>query len=318
MKLPADGILDVCLFGGDMWVEAFTRIHRVPVAKKLLVFVILAGLYAWFVDWLTESENVAKSVIDAIHSASFGSMILGVLLVFRTNSANDRWWEARKLWGQLVNDTRNLSMKVKSYVALDEQDVADFRKLVISFPFALREHLRAGIALNKIPGFEESTDYPAHVPAYIAECIFQLMKEWRNKGKIDGFEMMQLDVHARSFMDICGACERIKNSPIALSYRAILRQGVALNILSIPWYFANDCHSWTIVITCLVAYFMVGLELIAEDIEEPFGQGGDNLPLEQISRNIELSVVEILGKPDFHPDSSVLEAARVIEIAEPI
>lgn len=300
-----------------MWVEAFTRIHKVPVARKLVVFVAMAGLYAWFVDWFTETESVAKSVIDAIHGASFGSMILGVLLVFRTNSAYDRWWEARKLWGQLVNDTRNLSMKVKSYVALDEQDMADFRKLVISFPFALREHLREGVALNKIPGFEGATDFPAHVPAYIAESIFQLMKEWRIKNKIDGFEMMQLDAHARSFMDICGACERIKSSPIALSYRAILRQGVALNVLSIPWYFANDCHAWTVLITCVVAYFMIGLELIAEDIEEPFGEGGDNIPLEQISRNIELSVIEILGKPDFHPNSFRMEKAILIERAEP-
>ncbi len=286
-----------------MWVQVFTRIHRIPVAPKLFAFVALVALYAWAVDWYTATETVAKGVIDAIHSASFGSMIFGVLLVFRTNSAYDRWWEGRKLWGQLVNDTRNLSMKVKSYVRLEEHDVTDFRRLVISFPFALREHLRGGVTLNKVPGFEESTDFPSHVPAYIAESVFQLMKEWRTLGKIDGFEMLQLDNHARAFMDICGACERIKSSPIALSYRAILRQGVALNVLSIPWYFAGDCHSWTILITCVAAYFMIGLELIAEDIEEPFGTGGDNLPLEKICQTIELSVIEILGKPDFHPSS---------------
>lgn len=293
-----------------MWVQVFTRIHKVPVFKKLFAFVAIAAIYSWAVDWFTETETLAKGVIDSIHSAALGSTLFGVLLVFRTNSAYDRWWEGRKLWGQLVNDTRNLSMKVKSYVKLSEQDMADFRRLVISFPFALREHLRGGIRLNQVPGFEDTQDFPAHVPAYIAESVFQLIKEWRVLGKIDGFEMMQLDAHARAFMDICGACERIKNSPIALSYRAILRQGVALNILSIPWYFADDCHHWTVLITCVAAYFMIGLELIAEDIEEPFGSGGDNLPLEKICQTIELSVIEILGKPDFHP-SSVINPVEV-------
>lgn len=298
-----------------MWVQVFTRIHKIPVTRKLFAFVALVAVYAWAVDWYTESESVAKGILNAIHSAAFGSMILGVLLVFRTNSAYDRWWEGRKLWGQLVNDTRNLSMKVKAYVRMEEQDVADFRRLVISFPFALREHLRGGIRLNQVPGFEDTQDFPAHVPAYIAECVYQLIKEWRTMGKIDGFEMMQLDAQARAFMEICGACERIKNSPIALSYRAILRQGVALNILSIPWYFADDCHAWTVLITCVAAYFMIGLELIAEDIEEPFGTGGDNLPLEKICQTIELSVIEILGKPDFHPSSTLAPAPHVPELA---
>lgn len=295
------------------WVTVFTRIHQVPVSKKLAMYLVILGLYAWGVD-VAESD-LLKGIVSATSGAVYGSLIMGVLLVFRTNSAYDRWWEGRKLWGQLINESRNLSLKMKAYAHVTPSELADFGRLQSAFAFALMKHLRDEPGLNKIPGFENAPEDPAHAPAYITDLMFQRIRVWRDQGKIDGFGLMQIDPHVRALMDICGACERIKNSPIALSYRAIIRQGIGLNLLGLPWYLAPDCQIWTVPVTLVAAYFMIGLELIAEDIEEPFGHGDDNLPLDKLCQTIDASVHQILVEPlpTVIPDPSTFPVLEAVE-----
>ena len=149
---------------------------------------------------------------------------------------------------------------------------------------------------------------PRHVPFYIADQVYKHVLDMQRSGTIDSIEQLQLDRHIRSFMDICGSCERIRNSPVALSYRQILRHGIALNIFGLPWYLAPDFHLWTIPIVVTAAYFMIGLELIAEDIEEPFGHADDNLPLERYCKTIEESVIDMVEQHD--PGSFVVSASH--------
>ena len=99
----------------------------------------------------------------------------------------------------------------------------------------------------------------------------------------------------RGFMDICGACERIKSSPLVLSYRAFIRQGIAINLAAVPWYTATTLPlHWALPIIIFASYFLIGLELIAEDIEDPFGYDGDDLPLDTICDKIRLVVGQIM------------------------
>ncbi|MBX9724549.1 MAG: hypothetical protein K2X81_24290, partial [Candidatus Obscuribacterales bacterium] len=93
-----------------------------------------------------------------------------------------------------------------------------------------------------------------------------------------------------------GGCERIKNSPIAVSYRAFMRQGILLNLIMIPWILDTTYSLlWCLPIILVGTYFMIGLELIAEDIEEPFGKDGDDLPLDSICGTIRGTVTDILS-----------------------
>jgi ion channel-forming bestrophin family protein len=123
-----------------------------------------------------------------------------------------------------------------------------------------------------------------------------LLADWHQRKLIDSVLYLSLDHHARALMDICGSCERIKSSPIAVSYRAFMRQGIALNLLAWPWYLTGEYNWWWSLPPILIgAYFLIGIELIAEDIEEPFGYEGDDLPLDNLCANIKKSVGRIMN-----------------------
>jgi putative membrane protein len=209
-------------------------------------------------------------------TAALNVIVLGVLLAFRNTQAYDRWWEGRKLWGQLINDSRNLMLKVKAHPNLTADDRAAVGGRVAAFAVALKGHLRT------------DAPPPAHEPLRLAGEVYQHLLEWRRAGKLADTDLLLFDPHARGLMDVSGACERIKNSPVPLSYRALLRHGLVLYLASTPWFIADQMHFWAIPVMALLAYFLLGIELTAEDVEDPFGTDGDDLALaaycETISR----------------------------------
>ncbi|HET6573703.1 MAG TPA: bestrophin family ion channel, partial [Fimbriiglobus sp.] len=229
-------------------------------------------------------------------SAVLNALILGVLLNFRNREAYDRWWEARKLWGQLVNDSRNLCLKTVSLPGLSPDDCARLGRLVVGFAAAMKDHLRGSAALQRVPGFEKETAEPDHVPLYLAGRLIELLRGWRAEGKLTDYDLLLLDPHARAPMDICGACERIKTTPMPLSYRSLLRHGLVLYLLSTPWLVGDQLVWWAVPVVALLGYFLLGIELTAEDVEEPFGRDGDDLALAAYCDTIRRSVDEVLGQ----------------------
>lgn len=277
------------------WVESISAFHRVPVFKQVTIVLIPYALYATLV-YLLDLFAVGEWLSIRSNFHALLGTVLGLLLVFRTNTAYDRWWEGRKLWGQLVNDSRNLAIKIQSCVRASEVERQLLGVKLISFSYALKGHLREGIRLNELPGFTSETDEPLHVPAFVSRSLYEQFERWRRQDQLDGFEMLFLDRHAAALMDICGACERIKKTPIAVSYRWFLRQSVAIYLLTLPWGLVEEFQVWVIPAVALIGYFMIGIELIAEDIEEPFGTGADDLKLDDLCLGIEESVSDILRR----------------------
>lgn len=281
-----------------MWMRPFTRVYKFSVFKRVWFYLALLAVYAVAVDWVSARMlSVPGKVFKEVGNAgTYGGIVLGLLLVFRTNSAYERWWEGRKLWGQLTNDSRNFALKVHSLVDTPEHVKKRLGELVISFAFALKHHLRGTKPTEPLPGINDvDPSEPDHLPLFIAKQVYELIGEWSDAQSIDGFKLQVLDPHARALMDICGGCERIKNSPIAVSYRAFMRQGIALNLLSWPWYLTHEYNVWWTMPPLLIgAYFLIGIELIAEEIEEPFGKDDDDLPLDDICNNIKRTVHSIL------------------------
>ncbi len=277
-----------------MWIRPFTRLHKVPVFQRVWLYLALMGLYTLAVDLLSGNFPVALFK-EAGAAGACGGIVLGILLVFRTNSAYERWWEGRKLWGELTNNSRNLCMKIRSLVNVPHAEKIHFAELIISFSYALKHHLRGTDTSEPLPGVGELTEEESkHVPLHIAKRMYDIIADWQQQGHLDQNTLLIIDVHARSFMDICGGCERIKSSPIAVSYRAFMRQGIALNLLAWPWYLTQLFSVWWTIPPMLIgAYFLIGIELIAEDIEEPFGKEGDDLPLDDICANIKSTVNSI-------------------------
>jgi ion channel-forming bestrophin family protein len=275
--------------GDERWIVVLT------LTKRLLPWFLGSTIYAFVVGEIIEHFPFAKIGWGGEVALANG-VILGVLMGLRNRAAYDRWWEARRLWGQLVNDSRNLAWKVRSYVPTPAIAVARFPQLISGFAEALKDHLRGGVRLQQIPDFEHDTDQPKHVPQYLAGQVIGCIAQWQREELIDPRTMQVLDVHSRSLMDICGSCERIRNTPMAASYRTLLRLGLIMNVLLTPWYTLLDFGLWCIPIVMSFIFFAIGLEIVDTAVEEPFGTELDDLPLDRYCRTIRESVNEIFAQ----------------------
>ena len=258
---------------------------------RTVTWVAGLALYSWSVALF--DQKVRELHLTATFHTLLGLM-LGTLLVFRTNTAYVRWWEGRKLWGQLVNESRNFAVKIAACVRAEPRDKTAIAERLSAFAFALRDHLRGGCKLQQVPGYADSKDAPDHVPSYIAKQIYERLERWRQAEQLGGFELLFLDRHASALLDICGGCERIRKTPIARGYRRFIRQAIGVYLVTLPWGIVDLLGYWVAPIVLVVSYLMIGIEVLAEDIEEPFGTDPDDLPLDDICRTIDHSVREIV------------------------
>ena len=274
-----------------------------PMIRKVLPPLLVAPKLMLTLAWVAVYGLVASLIFHRLQIplrnlgeeiTILNGIVLGVLLVFRNNAAYDRWWEGRKLWGQLVNDSRNLALAARSLANPPQEETREFGRILIGFAHALRMHLRGRVALNEIPGFENDNRRPAHVPAFLAHLAHQRIVAWRDAQRIDGFGLLRLHELAQASMNVCGACERIRTTPLAYSYRALLRHGTVIYTMLAPIYTVAAFGPMGLPVLMLVFYFLIGVEIAADDIEEPFGHDGDDLSLNAYCKVIESSVVELL------------------------
>jgi putative membrane protein len=275
------------------WLIALTQFHKAPIFGRISLAVGLLGAYAGVVFLVDLFELGELIKIHASFPALLG-IVLSMLLVFRTNTAYDRWWEGRKLWGQLVNDSRNLAIKVQTSVPADEAEKQDLARYLIAFAYALKDHLRRGAKLQDLDTFQSHEAQPVHVPAWLVRGIYERLEDWRKRDLLDGFKLLFLDRQASGLMDICGGCERIRRTPLAKSYRWFVRQLISIYLIALPWGLIEDFGVWAVPTVILIGYFMIGTETIAADIEEPFGTDADDLRLDDLCRTIDVSVREIM------------------------
>jgi putative membrane protein len=263
----------------------FAVFPKLNVARRLARWIVISTAYVAVVSFMAGKIELPDWALGDEVATVLG-FALGILIVFRANTAYDRWWEARKQWGQLVNDTRNLALKARAYVELNAQDIAEFDRLLIAFPHALRLHLRGIDDIRAVVGFEDDRSQFPHSPGYIAGLIQERLGAWTRAGKIS-FAARVLDVHALALLDICGACERIQATPLASSYRSLVRWSLFLYVLIAPWWICADAGWIGLPILIPGLAFCFSMELTADVIEEPFGLEGDDLPLDQICEVIE-------------------------------
>ena len=223
------------------------------------------------------------------------ALVVGVLVGFRTKAAYDRWWEGRCLWGELTNQSRNLCLKAAALADPSEADRRELARLVGAFAFALMRHLRGPVALHEVPGFEKAAETPAHVPAFVAGRVIALVARWRAAGRIDGHALQVLDAHTSALMNVCGACERVRTTPLPGSYLSLLRHGLLLAFVFFPLHLAVSLGWWAVPVQGVLVYFLFGIELTAEEVEQPFGFDPDDLPLERFCDTIARNAAEIMG-----------------------
>jgi putative membrane protein len=226
---------------------------------------------------------------------------ISMLLVFRTNTAYDRWWEGRKLWGSLVNNSRNFAMKLDIILSEDDKEQRSFfRKIIPSYAFALHNHLHK--EQTRVELFEEDDhqqvinkiDQEKHIPNQIAKMMYRHIHQLFQQKKITGEQLLFLNAELQSFTDICGACERIKNTPIPFSYSVFIKKFIFFYIMTLPFGYVFQLGFYVIPVVAFVFYVLASLELIAEEIEDPFGGDQNDVPTGTLAKNIHKHVAEIL------------------------
>lgn len=262
--------------------------------RRVWVIVLVVGLYSLLAVGKEYSSFATFADLPSEIFGIFGA-VLSVILVFRTNRAYDRWWEARTLWGKQVNVSRNLAMKAHELANLSEEERRQLHRGIAGFAYALKDHLRDGAELHAIPGWEDSQESPSHVPGWLAGQIYRQLKQLEREQRITPQELLICDTDAHEFLNVCGGCERIRNTLIAGSYRSYAIKCLLLYLLALPWGLVQDLNWLTIPVTMIIAYIMVGLETIADDVEEPFGRDLDDLDLESLCKTIDRTTAEILN-----------------------
>jgi len=260
------------------------RVTTYSLLMSVYSLLAVAKQYSRFADYADFPAGVY---------ASLGA-IVSILLVFRTNSAYAKWWEARTLWGSLINASRNLALKVRHFVPAPEIDRQQLAHFLSVFAAALKDHLRRINDLKRVAGFEHLEAEPDHPPSVVASSIYGLIESWRQQKLISDELTRILDVEARVLMEVCGGCERILNTRLVFSYRVFVNYCVLLYVLTLPWGLVQDFHGWTIPMVFVVSFVLVGLEIVAYSVESPFGHEADDLDLDGLCATLERSVNDIL------------------------
>jgi putative membrane protein len=286
--------------------EERTLIPPIKLSRTLTQVALMAlavAAYGALAVWKEKTIYHELGDIPAeIHAAL--TLVLGWLLVFRTNTAYNRWWEARTLWGGLVNASRNLAAKLALMIDLPEAELREAVRDIVAFPCALRDHLRDEASLAALPGFEKDQNRVDHLPSYLVGRRYQALRRWRGETWIDGDDLRVIDRDLAQFLDICGSCERIRGTRVARSYRVFARQCVIMFLATLPWGIAHDFGWWTLPLTAITAYFMIGMETVAEHVEEPFGRDEDDLDLDAMCDGIAQTVGEIVKRRETARDSA--------------
>lgn len=279
------------------WFSFIFQFHKGDTFRKLIPLMIGIGIYSWLVAYLELeywqlSENSHVKNITIMHSML--GFVISLLLVFRTNTAYDRWWEGRKAWGGLVNNSRNLAIKL-AVILKEKEDKDFFRRLIPAYASVLNLHLKNKDISHEL--FEDATlsaDHYKHKPNQIAKTIIGRINDLYLEKKITGDQLIILNAEAQSYTDICGACERIKNTPIPYSYSAFIKKFIFIYVMSLPFGYVFQLGYYVIPIVVLIFYVLASLELIAEEIEDPFGNDPNDLPTEKIAENIKKNVEELI------------------------
>jgi putative membrane protein len=249
---------------------------------------------------------------NAVHSLL--GIVLGLFLVFRTNSAYDRWWAGRKLWGSLVNSTRNLAVKINAFFPVEDLEARKwYASMISNFVYAMKEHLREGVNFDEIeeaePGFKENLAKVKHRPNKINAMMYERVNKYYRSGEITGDHLINLDKEFKDFLNIIGACERIKSTPIPYSYTMYIKKFIFIYLITLPFGFIGTFEYFTIPTVIIVSYILLSVEMIAEEIEDPFGRDVNDLPTDELSYKIRGNIYEILSVEDqFEPfDKSLFE-----------
>jgi putative membrane protein len=271
------------------WWGLIFKFHKSDTFRRLLPAMTTVALYTLGIAYAdTEVWPHLLHTTTIFHSLL--GFVISLLLVFRTNTAYERWWEGRRQWGALTNAARNLALKLHARLPEQHPARAAIATEIGTYATVLKNHLRDTQA--PLPG-------PIHhAPNAVAARLFQQIETLRRQGELSADHLINLNAELTAFADVCGACERIKKTPIPYSYSLFIKKFIFVYIVSMPFVFVEDFKYWTALFATFMFYVLASLELIAEEVENPFGTDANDLPTDALAKNIATNVREILCPPE--------------------
>lgn len=263
--------------------------------KELIgIFIFTLALEYVAVNYFSSEQFGTLSNLTSVYSII--GFVLSLLLVFRTNTAYDRWWEGRKKWGELVNNSRNLAIKISS-MSNDVELKNFFSRMISNYAYAMKEQLREGVIMSELdlePEESQIISKAKHKTSTIAKLMYKRFNQMKQSGKLSEEEFIVVDTNLKTFSDIIGACERIKNTPIPFSYSLFLKKFIFIYVTTLPLAFITTFGYYASLVATLVFYVLVSLEVLAEEIEDPFGTDENDLSTDDLCAKIKENVHEIL------------------------
>ncbi|MBX7126176.1 MAG: hypothetical protein K1X47_10820 [Cyclobacteriaceae bacterium] len=288
-------------YNPKIWFELIFHSYSKQVVRTLLPALVFLAVFSAVVCYtvldLIDLEPHEFPGSTAVHSLL--GIVLGLFLVFRTNSSYDRWWEGRRLWGGLVNSSRNFALKLHAALPLDHPDRTWFAVMTGNFAVALKEQLRRGVLVNELEVSDEhfaaEIQQANHKPNRISAMMYRRVEDLGRQGVLTSHQLLNLDKELKDFTDILGACERIKKTPIPYSYMMYIKKFIFIYLITLPFGLITTFGYFTIPTVLLVSFVLLSVELIAEEIEDPFGRDINDLPTDELSETIRKNVKEILA-----------------------
>ena len=272
------------------------------VVKDIVIFGLISGVICMVSQGAELLLHTRFGL--AVAPFEFAGAALGLLLILRTNSGYDRWWEGRKLWGGIVNQSRNLAISALVYGPKDPTWQREIIHWIITYAHVARISLRGEettVELADLLGELRANDLAKanHRPSFVAMKLAEMLHRERDRQTLDGYAFLQIDQQRAQLIDHIGGCERILKTPLPLIYAIKLRRFIALFLLTLPLVLLHRMEEIWIVplITMLVAYPLVALDQMGAMLQNPFSTKNlSHLPLDSICRTIESNLKEMLQR----------------------
>ncbi len=282
-----------------LWFRTVVQL-RGSVIPAILPRVILCSAFGFFISIL---HQYGFSVSLPVLSGVVPSIVLGLLLVFRTNTAYERFWEGRKLWGTLVNTVRNLARQI--WGAIEEREPEDRKakvaalRLLVAFAVAVKLHLRSEPVNSELEALMPKEWYEKlkvmnHPPLEVAFWIGDYLQQQHERNCLNTYQLTAMLKLVDTMIDVLGGCERILKTPIPLAYAIHLKQLILIYCLSLPFQMVDQLNWWTAFVVALISFAVFGIEEIGIEIENPFGYDTDDLPLDTICNTMQRNIEDLI------------------------
>lgn len=280
------------------WLRLLFTLHGSTLPHIWPLLVVLA-IVAEGVVLLREHSGLFHSALS-VQPFSIMGIALGIFLGFRNNTCYDRWWEGRVLWGRITNDTRNLARLLQAYVGNDERR-ATLTLALVAWVHALRQRLRKQSRPEELelllpPEVFASLAGSTNPPLRIVSFVSEELRHDFEAGSFAPNHHVAMEETISALVDHQGGCERIMTTPIPISYSVLLHRLVALYCFGLPFALVGSLGHVTTIVSVAIAYAFLGIDAVGDELEDPFGEDLNDLPLLAMSQTIEANLREIMGE----------------------